>query len=46
MPMPLTAAWETFYERYYARSHSHIESDMEGWVMRFDDSLDQAPLIR
>jgi hypothetical protein len=32
--------------RFYTKSHSSIESDMEGWVNRLDESMNAAPLVR
>jgi hypothetical protein len=32
--------------RYYARSYATIEGDMESWVMRLDESIDDTPLVR
>lgn len=32
--------------RYYTKSHATIESEMEGWVNRLDESMDSAPLVR
>lgn len=32
--------------RFYTKLHHKIESDMEGWVMRLDESMDAAPLVR
>ncbi|WIA13990.1 hypothetical protein OEZ85_002553 [Tetradesmus obliquus] len=37
---------QELWGRYYARSYATIEGDMEAWVMRLDESVDDTPLVR
>ncbi|KAF6263849.1 hypothetical protein COO60DRAFT_305903 [Scenedesmus sp. NREL 46B-D3] len=37
---------QELWGRYYARSYATIEGDMESWVVRLDESVDDTPLVR